>query len=354
MKFSNHLDFVCAAVSAVSFCVLTGCGDQDRHVASAANGNAGVLVTVDGKDFTEKMLETEIAINMKLMRLGNPNVSMSTLSKRENQLRKIAVKRFVDREAILAEAKRRGLSVSDAELADIHDRFTRSVTGKKGGLKYEDILAKLTPAEADSLGESLAGDMLYQKTHAVLAEESKVVPTKDEADRIYANYLKYRASAEEEERKIFRQATNVWKMIVSGQDFGEVGSAVANAHTKYEEDWGTYELSYFKDDVQFCKLLSGMSAGDITPPVLADNGLLIAKVIKVNAPTFEKGSVAPTYQLSEIFFELPEKVETSSREDFFRQYTEEMSKSKLAETIAALKARCKVDYHGTNSKEKRK
>ena len=323
---------------------VVGCGKETtKSTEKHPVVNEDVLVSVDGKDYTKAMLEEELAINRKLMRVVNPNTSMDKISRREAQVRSIANERFIEREVLLAEARHRGLSVSEAEFADIKQRFVKTLAGRAGKLTYDDVLAKLTPEEGKSLTETLKGDMLFQKIHTVLSDETKVTTASADADRIYGNYLKYRESAKAQEAQIFRQATNIWKRVVAGDDFAEIGSAVANAHIKFEADWGTFDLEELKGDVALCKALVNMSAGDVTPPVLADNGLVIVKLLDVVKPSFEEGSVHPQYHLSSIFFELPEALdEVSERKAFMAKFDEEMSLRALKARIEELRAQHKI------------
>jgi hypothetical protein len=104
---------------------------------------------------------------------------------------------------------------------------------------------------------------------------------------------------------VYATASNVYSRIQSGEDFLELAK-------KYDElpvhggpgEWGRITASWYSDDVEFLKLLKNTPEGGITPPIEADEGLLIVKVL--SKKTIEENEEQKDiYDLQRIYFRLP-------------------------------------------------
>ena len=332
--------------------LLAGCGEQTSVQSTAkpatgpvpaASEQTNVLASVDGLPYTQERLKLEIDTALALARIGNPKISQAELKKKEEEVRKNATTKFVNRQVLFKEARRRNIVPTKDELDGLHKGFARMIC-KDGKTSYEQILAKLPPDMAKELAKDIEGDLVFRKMLKVIDDECAAEVAKLDVERAYTNAQRYVANVDKELGRIFQRATNAWKRITGGEDFEKVGKelAAADQHIKFDGDWGSFELEYFKDDKDFCRRLSSARKGDVLPPMEADNGLMIAKVKDYEKPTFEEGSVHPQYVLGMIFFELPETLEITTKEEFIKDYRLEMGRKFFNERLTKLNEGCKI------------
>jgi len=304
-----------------------------------------VIIVVNGKELTKGMVEREIAVQAELMKIGKPNAKIGDLDRAKAKIIRTAEKRFIERRVMVDEAERRGFKVTDEDRQNIRERLAKSVLrGSKA--KYGILAGKLDAVSRAELDEGLDLDALCQKVNLALMEECRVHVTDAEAQAKFRELEEYNKGAKEEEARIWKNASNAWERIQSGESFERAAErcTAASEHVNSDLEWGDFELAFFKDDVQICRYLPIMSAGTVTPPLPGDNGLLIIKMIKKTPADLGAGQTEPRYRLAKIFFELPETYPLTTAAALKPEMVSALSEKAFKTRVAELVAAAKVEY----------
>lgn len=304
-----------------------------------------VIVVVNGKALTKGAVEREIAVQVELMKIGKPNAKIGELDRAKDRIIRTAEKRFIERRVMVAEAERRGFKVTDEDRQKIREKIAKSVLrGSKA--KYGILVGKLDAANRAELDAGLDLDVLCQKANVALMEECRVEVTDAQAQAKYRELEEYNKGAKEEEARIWKNASNAWERIQSGESFEKAAERcmAASEHVNSDMEWGDFELAFFKDDEQLCRYLPVMPVGTVTPPLPGDNGLLIIKMIQKFPADLGAGQTQPRYRLAKIFFELPETYPLTTAEALKPELASALSEKAFKTRVAELVAAAKVEY----------
>jgi hypothetical protein len=308
-----------------------------------------ILVTANGISLTKKDVEEECDIQTSLLSFSKRKLKDTQIEKKMDRLRSTAIPRFLLRRAVLDEANRRSLTVSDEEFLALRTRFVQSTlhSSKVKAEDYAKITNRLSVAQAAILDHDLRQDALYQKVLKILREECRVSISPEEAEKKFKQVEAYNVRADAAEHEIFHQATNVWNKLKAGKDFEAAVADLSGQAPRIDADmnWGTFQRGFFaKDDPAISAALGSMEVGDFTPPLLGNGGLVIFQVTARQPSDNPADLGGDHYQLAKIFFQLPEKFDLSDKEQFRKDYAEELSKKKLDEKLKQLRKELKTEY----------
>lgn len=358
------------SLSLATFLLLCGCGRPDGSAspgdgcasgtpcahadapARRASVNYATLkasdpvVTVDGVALTKGQLEDECDIQTALAALANRKFTVENANKLKDRLRQTAVRRFLLRRAVLKEADRRQIAVSDDELEAFRKTFASRVGRKARAFTYAQITNRLSAAQAASLDADLRQDCRYQKAHSILRDESRVSVTPQEAEKRFARIRDYNARAEAAEREAYAAATNAWRRLAGGAAFEDVAAELDGQDSRIVSDmeWGTFQLPFFADDPALREALSRMGPGEFTPPLPGDNGLLLVLVQEKLPPSSPADAGGDYYRLARILFRLPETFELTDAERLRKDLERELTDEKLNTTLLRLQANMTVEH----------
>ncbi len=361
------------AATAALFLVFSGCGRTDAPAGHARSDRPGCatgtcahtnaparrasvkyaslkpsdpIVTVNGVALTKAHLEEECAIQTMLASLANRKLTLEAAEKIASRLRTTAVRRFLLRQAVLAEADRRGISVPDEDFAAFRDRFAAGVGRSTRRFTYAQVTNRLSAAQAAGLDEDLRRDCRYQKMIGLLKKEAEVTVTADEAERRFARIRAYNARAAEAERAAWAEATNVWRRLQGGAPFEGVAAELAGEAPRIDADmaWGTFQLPFFDDDKALQKALADLKPGAFTPPVPGNNGLIIVQLLERLPPADPQDARGDYLRLAKIFFRLPETFDLTDAAQLKKDLQRELSDEKLQAALNRLQLKMEVAH----------
>jgi len=336
----KRLMVVLAAVA-----ILAGCGkDEAKKPASAANTNEtaktyadldndAVIVTVNGKSLTKLDVETDLTLQLSLLRMAMPKIKGERIRKEQDRLIRKSVEGFINRRVMLDEAERRGIVATAEDIDAIHTNFVATAfRGKK--MTYEQMCSRLRPAMAKKINADLATDAVVFKLRKLMAKETAYVPTNSEIADKLVKFAEYNKRAHAIEAEAWQTATNAWKRTQSGEPFERTAEWVKGKsdHATYEAEWGSFTMDYFNDSPALQACLRAMKPGMVTPPMAADNGVVLVQLIEIVEPRTPNDSVR--YNLSQLHFALPE---------YYNDYTAETLKVELAREMSNRQLQAKVD-----------
>jgi len=290
-------------------------------------------MTVNGVSLTKLDVETELTLQLALMRMTKPNIKADRIQREQDRVARKTIEGFARKRVMIEEADRRGITATPAEIEAVKTNFVAAAfRGKK--MTYDEMRGKLRPAMQKKIDADLALDARLFKLDKILGEETAYKPTDAEVAEKLVKFADYNKRTRKLEADIWAQASNTWQRIQGGESFEQAGKRVKEqiAHTEFEEEWGTFELSYFNDTPQLKSCLSVMKPGQVTPPVVADNGVAIVKLLDIGEPT--QVGQNTRYLLGEIYFALPE---------YYNEYTAETLKAELAKEKSKRQLKAKVD-----------
>ena len=359
-----------ASLSLASLLLVCGCGRPDGS-ASPGDGRASgtprahtdaparrasvdyatlrasdPVVTVDGVALTKGQLEDECDIQTALAALANRKFTVENASRLKERLRQSAVRRFLLRRAVLKEADRRQVAVSDAELDAFRGKLASRVGRRARALTYAQVTNRLSAAQAASLDADLRQDCRYQKAHSLLREACRVSVTPQEAEKRFARIRDYNARAEAAEREAYAAATNAWRRLAGGAAFEDVAAELDGQGSRIVSDmeWGTFQLPFFADDPALREALSRMGPGEFTPPLPGDNGLLLVLVQEKTPPSSPADAGGDYYRLARILFRLPETFELTDAERLRKDLERELTDERLGSALLKLQADMTVEH----------
>ena len=304
------------------------------------------VMTVDGRPLTKAAIENECGIQVVLAALANRKLTVEQSEKIRVGVRNRARKNFLLQQALLKEAARRGLTVSDDEYAAFCTNFTKRLTRQSKKMTFPQVLGRLSAAEAQSLKDTLRADCLVQKVRQALREESRVAVTKEEAARRFRLIESYNAKARAKEKEIYASATNTWKRLTGGEPFEALVDELQGEAPEIDADreWGTFQRGFFKEDKNVYEALGKLGPGEFTPPIEGNGGLILFQVVDVQPPTEDAAAGGDFYQLAKIFYALPVVYDLTDVDALQARLMKEMSDEKLQGKLNALQLACKVEH----------
>ena len=102
-------------------------------------------------------------------------------------------------------------------------------------------------------------------------------------------------------------------------------------------DWGTFELSDFNDAPEFKAAVASLKVGAYTPPLSADNGVVIARLNL-------RDTDDDTVELSRIYFRLPVMMKPAPKEEIVAEAHRKHAAAVFAKAMKVWRARAKVEF----------
>ena len=339
--------------------IMSGCGDRDASNTAASPKEAvtvaqtpvegatyaglkdtDILITVDGAAITKGDLENNIALRLLLHGNRRKN-SMSEQEKARLELtfRSQAPAGLVHKAILEGYSSKSGLKPTDEAMRFFRDKAFKMYR-KSSQKTYEDLKASLPPALQGILDSQIAMEALLSAVRDDEFAKRPMEISQETIDQRIGNIQKYNEIALATNALVFARATNVWEQILAGGDF----TALAEKYTEDEDgkgeggEWGLFELGQLTDDAEVVKLLREMKPGDISMPIEGDNGLMIMKLENVT------DTEPPRYEISRIFFQLPEIFDIPAAEEMMAEEIKEYKTKILEERVRDLVIKAKIEY----------
>ena len=344
----------------IIFSFMVGCskGETGRKNDSAAEDrkpgtkvgfgdlpNDAVLISVNGRKFAKAdfLKWVELRICMANMTQGQPaDDSLKSLI-REQMLANVT-NEYV-RQVIAADyAKDAGLAAGTGAVARCRLGF--SYACGMPNAKWDKLVKKFPRSLRGTIEDRVASEALFSTVFAHFVEKNKITVEQEEIDKLYGNYLDYNRQCSTTNSVIWGKASNIWQRVMSGEDFKEL--AMRFDEDEYREDngvWGT-----FRDEPEIWKLISRFRPGWISPPIEADNGLMIMKIdsIEDSGGDIASASYVPSpsaeFTISRIFLHLPLFIEKTDKEQFAQQAIQAKRNVEFQKFLDGLISRSDIEY----------
>lgn len=319
MRFCCHILLIC-----LLSCLL-GCGEEER----------AFIVSVDGRELTQADLDSQVSLMVDLRLKCVPNIPAMELDRFRSQLVRSYPALF-EREALLAGyAEREGIEVSPERL----DRFKARALR---GMRIPKVQVRNWAGLVKALGGHLAAGVEARVRAEALEDEVKdrlaaANPTNlppDFAETTIQRIRAFNRDMDATNALIKARANVAWEELKAGADFGDVAAKYSEIPEERKDrgEWANLDWKQIDDEKELSKWARQLNAGEFSPPIEADNGLMIARVDRKD----ERECV-----LSRIYFCLPmfcaepkpEQIVAEAR----REHADNLLKAKLAELRAGAK-----------------
>lgn len=238
-------------------------------------------------------------------------------------------------DAVLADAaKADGVVPSTNELARCRQNAFQNFRAK-GDKSYEDLMMKLPGFNRELWEAQVRSEALRQamKDHWARKFPANLPPSY--ADDVIRKINEENAAFAISNRLQWAKATNVWEKLKAGADFAQT----ARVHSELEEeaaddgDWAVVDAKFLSDEPKLLKWLKQAKPGEFSPPIAADNGVMIARLDGLEE---DDG-----FAVSRIFFHLASILPPAGKEAIVaaaeRKYVDDLFARKLAELVKAAK-----------------
>lgn len=294
---------------------------------------------MDGHELSKAELDAS-AENMVILRrhkLGDKANTKANSNSLE-RLRKTFVngyaKVWVENTVLADYAAREGVVVSN-EWLEVYEQRAFANFKARGDKSYEDLL-KLPGLRPEFFQKLVRAEALQPLVRDHLARLCPTNLPDSYVDDVRA------AIARQNERMAatnvlqYAKATNVWEKLKSGADFAQMAKEFSEIEEEAEDggDWLVVDEQFLSDEPVLLAQLKAMKPGEFTPPIAADNGIMIARLDRLE----DEGGFA----VSRVYIRLAQIFEPAPAEEIIatalRDHADRLFKAKLDELVQAAHA----------------
>jgi peptidyl-prolyl cis-trans isomerase SurA len=225
--------------------------------------------------------------------------NLTSYSKEEKRLflesrQELFLEKLIDMRLQIADARKKGISVSDAEV-----KYAIDDTRKKMGLNFMQFKAALKREgfDYDDYYNRMREQILIQKFIQFEIRAKVVISDKEVDDYFDAHKnefpleLSYRLmqlklknpGSESEEIEIDKILSDIQESVIRGVDFDQIVNELSdNPNVLFAGDTDFIKSEDIRKDL--LDILDGIKEGEITPPLKAKDGIYIIKLTKKQLP----------------------------------------------------------------------
>ena len=291
--------------------------------------DASFVVSANGKKLTVEMIDRRAemmeAYRAKCGYKLKPKLRKKFRKGLRSSYPKVFVSNVVLKDYMLAE----GLSVPADHLEKIRQQALKSFKGKR---------PKSWAAALSAMGD-LADDfddqISCEARRTFLADYwVSQNPTNVTAEVIAEDYRRIdavNAMAADTNRVAHVRGTNAWERLKAGADFRKTAKEFSDLKQERDDggDWAKLEWQQMAGDPELIKYARKLNPGEFSPPIEADNGLMILRVDEKDEKECKMSRIF--FQLALLYKKPPEKeivanIEKKHRDGEFRRRYDELLK----------------------------
>lgn len=320
------------ALSCLLLLLIVGCSDNQKVPLKHPNPNA-LVISVDGRSLTRKQLADRVEMMLKFRTLQNTDMKVADINRARKNLSATYSKFFVEHAIWANYAATNKVEVDEKLLNRIKKRAVSGILKSKNA-KYSALRAKFGKL-AGVLDEHVQMMALTASAKKYLCDSNPTNFPADYAPNMVKRIAEYNARMALTNALIYAQATNCWKEIKAGADFGEMVKKYSTVDLERNNggEWGTLGLRQLELDEQLHAFAKENEIGAISPPLEGDNGLMILRIDNRKDDDFE---------LSRIFFRLPLFNAVLTEEQILKNAQEKYNSALVSKTFRKLKKRAKI------------
>lgn len=251
--------------------------------------------------------------------------------------------RWVEDRVLEREAERVGVALSEGILGQCRRQAFQNFKAK--GDKGYEALVGLPGMTRELWEDQVKSDARRVAMREYWAKESPTNIPMSYADGVLAKMKRWNADMAETNRLQWVKATNVWQQLNRGADFVKTARLNTELPDEIEDDceWGSLDDQFLEDEPALRRRLAGMKAGEWTPPVDADGGILIVRL--------DERDAEGAYRVSRIFFRKANFIQPAPRAEIIRSAEEKYVDGLFERRLGELVEKADVRYFANNRKE---
>ena len=269
----------------IALFALSGCRERRDYI-----------VSVNGHLLTCEMLERKVAMMEKVFMKANPDASVKKVKDQVRKLRK-SYRKVFESDCILTDyLAAEGVQIPDETVQKFRQLAIHPF--KKLGIRTWDDMMGFLGDQAVDFDEQVMVEVRRScaRDHAVSLCPTNLTPAQIEFE--FKRIADFNKRADLTNAVAHAHATNAWNRLKAGESFETVASEMSEL--KYERKdkgkWANLDWQQMECDPPLLKYARQLKPGEYSPPIEADNGLMILRVDKKD----EKEC-----HMSRIFFHLP-------------------------------------------------
>lgn len=303
-------------VELISLCLLPalffGCSRSNVDTTSASNATLGdksiVLVSSGTDKLSQNDLDRMVALRIDLTKRIQGHISQQSEETLRKGLLANGIAKFEQDVIVSRYAKEHGILATEEEI----QQTLLAMLKTKKTAALDKFLGNYTESERATLRDLAISDILHEKVQKAIIDAAKITVSDEEVAARRKNIQNYNARMAQTNDLVYLEATNCWRSITSGE------LTFSDAADKYDQSddfaqggcfWGKFSLDFFSasEEQQLRSWLSTAKAGDVSPPLEGDNGLIVVQLEDVEANYKDGDVMAPNayYTLNRIYFKLP-------------------------------------------------
>ena len=311
------------------FCLLSfllGCGRGER----------AYIVSVDGRELTKADLDAQVSLMADLRLKCVPNVPAAELDRFRGQLVRSYPALF-EREALLAAyAAREGIEISPERLEKFKTQAARNIRIPKAQVRnWAGLVRVLGDRLAAGVEARVRAEALEDEVRARLAAADPTNLPPDFAETRISRIRAFNREMDATNALVRARANAAWEELKAGAEFGDMAAKYSELPEERKDrgEWANLDWKQIDDEKELSKWARQLKPGEFSPPIEADNGLMIARVDQKD----ERECV-----LSRIYFCLPMFCAEPKPEEIVADARRTHADNLLKAKLDALRAEAKI------------
>ena len=352
--------------------MLVGCSDSTstrkeeankKNVSSSSTGkvdtvagafsalpNSAVLISVNGKALTKEMFLKWVELRVVMGKVAQgqmPNDELKSLIR--DQMLSSVTNDYISQVIASEYAKTVGLMAGTNQISRCKKGF--SYACRMPNAKWEKVIGRFPKNLQEVIEDRVHNESILSTVFTKFVDDNHVTVEQSEIDKLYNNYINYNNVCAQTNLMTWVTASNIWQRVRNGEDFKELARQFDE--DKYRESdgvWGTFQLSDFTDEPEIWRLTPKFRLGWVSPPIEADNGLMIMKIdaIEDGGNNVKADDYVPSpsavFTISRIFLHLPLFAESLDKDTFAREVIQAKRNVEFQKFIDELKSKSNIAF----------
>ena len=311
-----------------------------------------VLISVNGEELTKGRFKKWVALRKVMAKRDLNKINQSEDDKLdivELQMLRSVTNDFIRQTLACEYAKKNGIEASSNRVAACKAGFS-----KLAGIpnrRWQKVVEYFSDDLRETVEDRVSVEALTGTVFDYIVEKRNMSLDDAELNKLYSSYLAYNRECAVTNSFVWAKASNIWNRVEAGERFEDLSIQYDEDETRADDGvWGTFQTGDFTDEPAITRLSSKFRVGWVSPPIEADNGLMILRVnsikddgLDVTAPDYSPSPNAEI-TLSRIFFHLPMFIEEIERDEFAKECIKAKKLAEFEYFLTDLITKAKIEF----------
>jgi len=304
---------------------VAGCGRESRVAPkqTPVTGdywslpNSAVVVKVDEYWLTKGENERRMDLQVALVKASRQRMDKRQESDYRSKLLRTSEFAYIQDVVLTRWGKANGVVLTDADWLEGRARFAKNLS--RGIMSYDVLKSRIPDVDPEEIDAFVDRATYVGRCADKIAELNEKPLASDELAKRRRTFVEYNKRVAATNALVWAEASNLWKRVqadVAAFD-REVEKYQENEaeHVFSDPDMGEVSLSFFEDDPVWKERLAKAKEGDVLPPRLGDNGVLMVKILQCIPISAQENGKEPRWRFAKMFWELAAEWEPQTDEE---------------------------------------